>query len=130
MTNPTEIPVSFKPPVTLSQVNFQGNALFSETQRITLQTSIRDTLDMQPHAVRAVMDKSGLPGWDLSGFPNTRDASRVEQIVKLRGCAMIAHETAQMLGGQIPNKELLRIIEENRFEYDKIPQAVYDFLSQ
>ena len=116
-----------RPPVLLGEVRFPGHNLFTDQQKIILATDIRNLQDNQPLAVRNLMSSSYFQPL-IGSSPDAAMTAEVERLVKLRGGFVIASKTAQFLGEKIPKtKELLKVLQSVDYDYQEIPQAVYNY---
>ncbi len=113
----------------IEPVPFSGMELFSTDHAKRLGTLIGSIKGFQARAVIEVSEQAGV-GWQPNGFPDTKGVAQVERIIKTRGCAMIALETARALGGSLSTEEIVELVEQNGGVYESIPQAVRTFLQQ
>ena len=122
MATPIEAPkVEIK-----ADFSFPGMELFPADQATALSKSIQQAMGMQPYAVIKICEEK-TSEWE-DGRPNSTQISQVEQIVKARGCEMIALETAKMLGKELATEEVLTIVTDARLVYKDIPREVYKYI--
>lgn len=116
-------PQDFTPPQK-DRMSFPGMNLFDEVHVQRLGDLIDNLSKYQPSAVITICESIEI-GWLQSGFPNSRAINWVEQIVKTRGCAAIALETARLLDLYLSNEDILQIVDESGKIYHNVPQLVY-----
>ena len=117
-----------KPPVELQEVKFPGHEFFDSKQQVSLATTIRDLTELEVETVREVMKRSGIPGWDERGFPNTKGISLVEQIVRRRGFTLIVADVARMLNKRLTIDDLRYIVDAEI--YEQVPQRALVYLQK
>lgn len=106
---------------------FPGADLFDAEAAKRLHAVIEDVRKFQPKAVISICEEEGI-GWDDSGFPQYEEVGHVETVVRTRGCAMVALETARVLGGKLTTEQVIGIVNASGRVYECIPQAVYQVL--
>ena len=109
-----------RPPVALNEVAFSGNTLFNDLQKVQLATAIRDVAESNAGFIAKYANF-------LTG--GTNPLKRVEKKLKIGGALIIAAKTLQLMGKILIPEQIAEICERENYDYDQIPQAVYEFVT-
>jgi len=112
-----------------SDWRFPGYDHFSFKHRGQLARTILTLKTYQTETIRKMADIAQVQPDEVEGFLRLEGVTSIEQSVKLSGCSSLAVETAHIFGQTLSDKEALEIVNKAGFDYERIPQVVYDYFN-